>query len=179
MTAKRVDPTGSSSAPRAPRIDFAVTERHIAEAVPRDSGHCMIADALRDAIPNAEFISVDLATIRWTDVTAGYRYVYLTPGVAQAALIAFDQGERPEPFHVKQNAAQMHLTAGARRARTERNRTVKDATGAWPRENAELMPPREGSRSAGSVMVKTGGEPLPGPGRAYKRREFGLRRYVR
>jgi hypothetical protein len=176
-TPKRVEntPTG----PRAPRIDFDVTAEHIAAAVPRDSGHCMIADALRDAIPDAEFISVDLATIRWTDVNAGYRYIYLTPGAAQAALIDFDQGKTPEPFHIKQNAAQMHLTAGARKARTERNRAIKDETGTWPRQNAELVPPRDGSNSAASVPVKVGGEPLPGPGRAYKRREFGLRRYVR
>ena len=52
-----------------------VTAELIATAIPRNSGHCMIADALRAAIPSARFISVDLQTIRWSDPETNRRYI--------------------------------------------------------------------------------------------------------
>lgn len=186
MTAQR--------AHRAPRIDFDVTADHIAAATPKDSAHCMIAEALADAVPGATFISVDLATIRYTDEAAGWRYIYLTPGPAQRALLAFDAGERPDPFHVKQNAAQMVLTGTARKQRTARNKQIKAATGKAPREPVITVPPA-GGNAGSSVPVKVGGVPIPpnGPLAADRnadatsrphrvprgrRREFGLRRFV-
>jgi hypothetical protein len=181
---------------RAPRIDFEVTAEHIANGIPKDSGHCMIADALADAVPGATFVSADLATIRYTDEAAGWRYIYLTPGPAQAALLAFDQGETPEPFRVKQNAAQMVLTGTARKQRSARNKEIKANGGTPPRESAALVPPRGGSGT--SVPVKVGGKTIgegvlsgtkaanEGAGNAArrgarrgKRREFGLRRFVK
>jgi len=182
MTARR--------ARRAPRLDFEVTQAHIDESTRRDSSHCMIADALRDAIPTATFISVDLATIRFTDEAAGYRYIYLTPGYAQKALLDFDQGQKPDPFRLRQNAAQMTLTGGARRARAVRNKQVEEETGVRPPAEATvLIPPRH--NAGNSVPIKHGGEPIPkGPlsGTAHrdgtaprrgKRREFGIRRFAK
>jgi hypothetical protein len=49
-------------------------------------------------MPDASFVSVDLQTIRWTDKKKGRRYIYLTPRVAQVALVKFDQGMHTEPF---------------------------------------------------------------------------------
>lgn len=92
MTKKKV------GTPRSPRVMVAVTTEHIAEAVPRDSGHCMIAEAVKSAYPGAGRVSVDLQTIRFSDYSKGVRYTYLTPRVAQVALIQFDQGIRPEPI---------------------------------------------------------------------------------
>ena len=173
---------------RAPRLDFRVDQGHIACAVPKDSGHCMIADALAEAMPGAESISVDLATIRFTDPQAGLRYIYLTPPAAQVALIAFDQGEKPEPFNVKARAAQVVLTGRARRA-TRAEQGLKRSK----REPARLYFP-DGA-SGGTVPEKRGGTPLPvgelahgqgvhgglrKPGaRRGKRREFGLRALIR
>lgn len=176
----------------APRIDFQVTQEHIDTAIPKDSAHCMIADALRAAIPGAGYVSVDLATIRWTDEAAGWRYIYLTPGYAQVALLDFDQGVKPQPFRIRANAAQMVPTGGARR----RHRAAMDAgveqdvleTG-MPGRNKTPPLVRPPYGSVDSVPVKVGGNPLPtgelsggatpGANRRGKRREFGLRRFTR
>jgi hypothetical protein len=57
--------------------------------MPKDSGKCMISEAIRDAIPGCTFPLTDLATMRWT-----------TPNYAQPPLIAFDLGMKEEvvPF---------------------------------------------------------------------------------
>lgn len=87
-----------------------VTEADIERAIPADSGHCAIADAIQRQLPGASKVSVDLQTIRWSDRAAGVRYVYLTPRVAQALLLDFDNGDReycqPLSFRL-QNPAQV------------------------------------------------------------------------
>src|SRR5215471_8576990 len=75
-----------------------VTSEHIDTAIPLDSGHCMIADAVKADLPYARSVQVDIATIRFTDPQAGKRYLYLTPPSVQAALLSFDAGLKPEPF---------------------------------------------------------------------------------
>jgi hypothetical protein len=75
-----------------PRPRLAITHEIIDRAARKDSGHCVIADAIKTQIPNATAISVDLATVRWSDRTKGERYVFLTPEAAQRILLAFDQG---------------------------------------------------------------------------------------
>lgn len=82
-------------------ITLDVTQEIINAAIPRDSSHCVIADALKAAVPDAQRISVDLATIRFTDRASQKRYVYLTPSPAQALLVNFDQGKRTGPFVLK------------------------------------------------------------------------------
>lgn len=83
------------------RVQLAITEEDITLATRRDSSHCMIADAIKRQVTGASHVSVDLATIRFTDRAAGVRYVYLTPSRAQAALVKFDQGMNIEPFGVR------------------------------------------------------------------------------
>lgn len=174
---------------RGPRLDFEVTAAQIATAVPRDSGHCMIADALAEAYPTAQNISVDLATIRFTDPAAGWRYIYLTPTAAQLALIEFDRGEvRPEPFTVRARAAQMVPTGTARKAR--RAEAIRQGKTRTPRSPAVLYYP-DGNKG-GAVPVKLGGQAPPmselatgrGSGKSKgawkgRRREFGLRALIR
>lgn len=76
------------------RVTIEVTEADIEQAVPKDSGHCAIADAIARQIPGAANVTVDLQTIRWSDRDKGKRYVYLTPRVAQILLLDFDRGDR-------------------------------------------------------------------------------------
>lgn len=80
------------------RVVIDVTPAMIERAEKKDSSHCMIADAVRAAIPEAKSVSVDLVTIRFTDPTKSQRYIYLTPLNAQQALVDFDQGRHTEPF---------------------------------------------------------------------------------
>lgn len=107
---KSTDLPPLSTGPR-PVID--VTEEIVAEATRGDSSHCMIADAIAAQIPGATRVAVDLQTIRWSNRDKGERYVYLTPPVAQDALVRFDQGQPVEPIMFRLRAAQVTRIRGA------------------------------------------------------------------
>jgi len=83
---------------RLRRIAVNVTEELIDAAIPLDSSHCMIADAIKAAVPEARSVIVDLAAIRWTNSKEGKRYIYFTPGSVQDVLLQFDNGVKPQPF---------------------------------------------------------------------------------
>jgi hypothetical protein len=55
----------------------------------------MIAEAIKQAVPRATNVSVDLSTVRWTDPEKKLRYTYLTPRAAQIALPAMTRPCRP------------------------------------------------------------------------------------
>jgi hypothetical protein len=76
------------------RRRISVEDVHIAESLQRSSSACAIAEAVKQQIPNAIHVSVDLATIRWTDRVKQLRYVALTPMCAQELVVNFDQGLR-------------------------------------------------------------------------------------
>jgi N-acetyl-beta-hexosaminidase len=84
-----------------------VTQEVINDSIQRDSSHCMIAEAVKQAIPDAGFVSVDLQTIRFSHKKTRKRYVFLTPRRAQVELIKFDQGIQPEPFSVQLQRGQV------------------------------------------------------------------------
>lgn len=113
--------------PAGPRVNVVVTDEIIQQARPRDSRHCMIADAVRASVPEAKYISVDIATIRFTDQKKGLRYTYLTPRTAQGELVKFDQGVLPPAYSFQLRGA--HVTrAGTRKSkRTERTELQKEA----------------------------------------------------
>jgi hypothetical protein len=90
-------------------IKVVVTPELVERATERDSRHCMIAEAIKEAHPHFRNILVDLATIRWTNPRTQKRYVCLTPEPAAQALVAFDQGEPIEPFSF--NATPIQVTA--------------------------------------------------------------------
>lgn len=81
-----------------PNLIIKVTQEVIDDSIQRDSSHCMIAEAVKLAVPGAKFVSVDLQTIRFSNPRTRKRYVYLTPRQGQVALVNFDQGAKPEPF---------------------------------------------------------------------------------
>lgn len=179
----------------APQLNFEVTAETIQTSIARDSSHCMIADALQQAMPNASYITVDLATIRFSDTTAGWRYIYLTPRAAQEALIRFDQGEPVEPFAVQQRACQMVVTGTAKRARRNPPDPDNPDCGSSGSEGWAKRPRKHvvGANNGGKGII-VGGEPPPlgpgpvagpskhrdgHPGQLGKRREFGMRAFVR
>jgi hypothetical protein len=86
-------PKGSKnrgSAWHAGRLRVVVTEENIRESVRANSSHCIIAQALKAALPDARHVACDLQTCRLTQ--GNTRYTFLTPAVAQAIVINFDQG---------------------------------------------------------------------------------------
>ena len=149
------------------RLDLEVTREMIAEGKKKDSSHCVVAEAIKAAVPTAANVSVDLATIRFSDRKRGKRYVYLTPAVAQQALIDFDQGRKLVPFTFRMRMAQ--VTQITRSSRHARNGTARPSA----RGAAKLK-----RSSSSTTPVKVGGAlpPVAVLSNARGRvREFGLR----
>jgi len=154
----------------SPRLHLVVTEEIRDAAIPKDSGHCMYADAVRVACAekgiDCAYVSVDLQTIRFTDRPAGKRYTYFMPRAGQVGLLNFDAGIKPEPHDFWIGRAQV--------TRASKNNPAK--------------PPKVPSKQSavttakGTAPVKVGGKTPPiGPlafsdnVRIGRRREFGLR----
>lgn len=133
----------------APRVSVSVTTKEITTAIPKNSGHCMIADAIKAGVPGATLVSVDIQTIRWTDREKGLRYVYLTPRVAQQALLDFDGGIVVEPFRFSLRTAHVYRS-GKKRADDRR-------AGASLPSQPRLVP----MESEGLVPGAMGGDPPP------------------
>jgi hypothetical protein len=146
--------------PKAPRVTIVVTQKEIDEALPRDSGHCMIADAVKATVPSAKNVSVDLQTIRWTDHTKGLRYTYLTPRVGQVALVKFDQGIPPVPFSFQLRKGQV---TASQSPRLKAHRAKLKTT--------ELQVDGD----LNNVPRRVGGKPPPLAAHHGTRRAFGLR----
>jgi hypothetical protein len=135
-----------------PTLVIPVSSKIIAEAVKRDSHHCMFADAIKKRIPKAQFISVDLQSIRFTDPDTKTRYKYFTPVPAQVALVKFDQGDSVRPLTI----------------------TLKDGV----KESVEkesLLRRRRKARAVPSPARKPRAAAAKKPRLATKERKFGLR----
>lgn len=167
----------------SPKLRIEVEEDIIAESAQRDSSHCMIAEAVQRAVPTARYISVDLATIRFSDPAAGYRYIYLTPRIAQMALLDFDQGEKPKPFSFEIRGAHVLPTGTGNRGRVK---LEPSASGGTPpvRVGGKAPPigPLTGTTAAGANRNRRNKrkvDDMSEVGRLGRRREFGLRAIIR
>src|SRR6266705_6856869 len=100
LTVNQAVPTSKGYGRR--RIE--VTQADIDESCRADAGACMNSRAIKRQFPEAKNIHVDIATTRWTNKYTGDRYVFLTPGPAQQAIIPYDQGQKMPPysFYLKQ-----------------------------------------------------------------------------
>lgn len=85
-------------------ITLEAIQSDIDRAVQNNSSRCVIAQAIVRSIPTAKRVEVDMQTIRWTQ--DGERIVYITPYAVQDYLIAFDAGDKIEPFKFKLNREQ-------------------------------------------------------------------------
>ncbi len=129
-------------------VSVNITEPLIQRATQRDSRHCMIAEAIMAAQPHYRNVTVDLATMRWTNPRTGKRYVALTPEAARQALVLFDQGQPIEPFTIALHAIQ--ATANPKRT-GERYADGKPKRTKVGRGQEQL-------RADGTIV---GGQPLP------------------
>jgi hypothetical protein len=168
----------------APRVTITVTRDIIEDAVVRDSSHCMIAQAVRLAVPAAKSISVDLQTIRWSDAELGLRYTYLTPRVAQVALINFDQGRSPKElsFQLRQGQVTRMSTKykPAKPKTGEGGEGGEQGGGAASKTAASVPTKREfahGPSNSARPEVPTviGGRTPPVMTKFARKRTFGLR----
>jgi hypothetical protein len=140
-----------------PRPVIEVTEDIITNATQGDSSHCMIADAIAAQIPGAKNVSVDLATIRWSDRKKGERYVFLTPPDAQDALVRFDQGQPVEPIAFRLRAAQVTRIKAAGRPEQARRTEERERYYAEKEANGEELTAQE-KRGRALLGVKQGPE---------------------
>ncbi len=122
--------------PTAPRVRLDVTQEIIDTSCRADSSHCMIADAVREAAPWARNVTVDIQTIRFSDPERDVRYVYLTPRIAQLALLDFDAGIPSEPFSVILQRSQAHVS-WMRRGGSKDGGSMNDAQLAAVRKNIQ------------------------------------------
>jgi hypothetical protein len=130
-------------------VKIDVTQPLIDRAEQRHSGHCMVADAIRLAMPHVRSVSVDLATIRFTDPAKHQRYVYLTPYHVQRSLIDFDQGVHNQAFNFHLRKAAQVLESGYK--------TTQDGTKKRPsRANQGVV-----GASSRKQPIRLGGEHLP------------------
>ncbi len=146
-------------------MKIAVTKEHINNGVAKDSTHCMIADAIKGSCPRAQFIQVDLQTIRWTDPTKGMRFVHLTPAIAQSALLKFDQGQDVKPFSFSLTPA----------SQTSRTRPIDARTTRPERRNEPARAKRRATRAHKEKYAYLAANRA----RNHQRdREFGLKKFA-
>lgn len=171
--------------PKGPKVHIKVTPEIIAESMQRDSRHCMIAEAIKKSYPDATHVSVDLATIRFTDIKRGLRFTYLTPRIAQVQLVKFDQGVEPPPFDFQIRSPQV-TRSGNTRTPPKRQLSLKEQkqrTEAGKKLNEKLKRTRLHARDSsrkGLVPDRVGGKTPPlqfgEDGVPFsRRRAFGLR----
>lgn len=142
----------------SPKLTVEITEERIADSTRRSSSHCMIAEALRDLLPNTcKSIVVDLYSAAFTDTQRNLRYSYQLPRSAQLALIDFDQGNVPEPFSfVLQRARQIN--------RRRPSGTVGTRTNAeYQRQKRVTRRSHEQSTKAVMTAINDPNAPLHGP----------------
>lgn len=155
--------------PHGPRVKVNVTADFIKDSIAANSHKCMISEAIKVAYPNATSVSTDMATIRFSDLDKGHRYVYVTPLSAAIALIAYDEGKKPNPFaFVLKNA---HVTkAGVSSKQKERESKKRKA------KITSNIPSRAilvgGDPSSGNLPRKIGGRRPP---QLRMMRKFGRR----
>lgn len=71
--------------------------QEIIDAAERDVvGRCMVAEAIKAAIPGASRVEVDMQTVRFT--VDGERETYFTPWDVANSIVLFDGGDPIDPF---------------------------------------------------------------------------------
>jgi hypothetical protein len=150
-----------------------VTQALIDRAIRADSRHCMIADAIMAKDPvRYHNVSVDVATMRWTDKQTGKRHTAITPTVAAQRLIEFDQGENVEPFafvarpvvtQTRQSRLSPPKRAAARLKKSAATRPKVKADGTVSgRLRIPRAPLSEGDRLYGRRLLRTSPAPEGG-----------------
>ena len=90
----------AATLPKAIRqLKVNVSQAEIDMAVPSNSKHCMISDALkRHYGRRISNVVTDKEATAFTERKTGRRYKFALPPLARAALLQFDNGERVTPF---------------------------------------------------------------------------------
>lgn len=184
---------------RMPYVLVKVEQRHIDMSMPEKSSHCMIAEAIKELVPGASAVTVDLHTIRWSDRSKQCCYEYLTPRAGQIGLLKFDRGVPVKPFEFRLRGgriirsyfgARPGPTLAQRIARAEEVETAKSLAGELAGKTPSRRP-KPGARKSkdpafgraeiidggtrGSAPLVVGGRRTPHFTRYGAVRKYGLR----
>lgn len=179
-----------------PAMNVSVTQDEIDSAVPANSGHCMIADAVKRDFQR-KFkrkplgVSVDLQTIRLTDCEKGLRFVYLTPPTAQRALLQFDQGKKLTPFNFRLSAGQTVESRASTKTIEDKQKLGRSKKGREKLAKARLKKARLAKakkslngrakvvlvdgKHRGQTQIKLGGRVPPASVLTGNRRQYGIK----
>ena len=148
----------------SPKRNITITQEILDRACRANSHRCMIAEAIKEQVPNAWRVNVDLRTIRWSDPKKGLRYVYMVPPIAADALIRFDTGASLRPFRFR--LVNAHITSMVIGGREN------------PKRAHQLGKPRLVTSKKGKVEDKIGGTRREKTSIIGKGREYGKRLYT-
>ena len=164
--------------------DIEVTQSDIDKATRANSHSCMIADAIKRQYPEFTKISVDLATIRWSDKGKDRRVMCLTPLVCQQKLAAFDFGTMPKPFKFSLTATQVTKLEKTEKDVDADGKPVKRPDRPTATKTRRVSGPSKEKTLHNSSPTKVpsrdlivGGH-LPPQNRASLKREFGIRAFT-
>ncbi len=144
------------------KLNISVDVETIDRAQERSSSHCMIADAIRKTNPGAQAVQVDLQTIRFTDPKKKARYIWLTPPLAQRALINFDQGIPCEPFVFQTTRPVQVVRAKGRGGKGTPRRSAGEPAPRSPKQPSKASEGVVGlNAEAKGRPVVLGGKPIP------------------
>lgn len=166
----------SERLPHAPVVKVVVTAEMIAAAKRKDSAHCMISDAIREAIPNAASVASDIQTIRFTDREKGLRYVYITPRMAQMELVRFDQGIESGAFAFQLRNGSVFNARKYYEKKKKKKLSQKQQEAVKKMLRSRFNNKKDFSRVGKTPSIIGGREPLSLPP-SHRRREFGLRAF--
>ena len=117
------------------QIKIKIKQENISRSCRKNSHECMIADAIQETVPWAKYVMVDLQSIRVTDMANNTRHIYLTPPIAQQAILAFDRGDKVSPF-------QMTLSQGYKRQMRCRVKGYKKSRKTYAKTGKRQAPSR-------------------------------------
>lgn len=141
------------------QIKVSVTEADIARAKRNDSYLCVVAQAVARTVPDATKIDVDTQTVRFT--SGGRRFQYLTPYGVQGYVIAFDAGDKIEPFAFQLRNPRItnpkRKTDAGKAIERERNRRQRRAPSRA--EGADETPRETVARAKAEQAEAEGGDP--------------------
>ena len=102
-----------------------VTRQEIDHAVRENSHSCMIVEAIKRTVPGVRNVSVDVQTIRFTDVKNNRRIACLTPPVCQLNLVRFDRGMPLKPFKFDLKSVQVSALRVVQAKRDEKGEVIR------------------------------------------------------
>lgn len=126
------------------RITVNLTQSDIDKALKNHSSRCVVATAIKRAVPNAKRVEVDMQTIRWSaedEEGNNERVVYVTPMSVMDYIVAFDAGDELLPFNfylfadrkatipaIKRNTAARQVDTATKRVKNSTARAAKTAS---------------------------------------------------